>query len=175
MVDCNYGALAALDSKLSENNGSSQGPLAELEQHLKLERVLSELSAQFIDLPANHVDQGITAGLQVLAEAVDNDCAHLGQIDLRTGGIVITHVWCRPDFSPIAQHILEGSLPWLEARIRNGEISLSTRPSDLPPEASRSAPTWNQLDKSPGCALPRCRGNNWRLRARQLPPPSTMG
>lgn len=133
---CNSGALA-LDSSLSENNGSPQRAVAELEQHLKLERVLSDLSAQFIHLPTNHVGQGITDGLQALAEAVDSDCAHVGQIDPGTGDMVITHAWCRPGFSPIGQRILEASLPWLEARIRNGEMSLTERPSDLPPEASR--------------------------------------
>jgi len=137
MVACNSGTLAPLDSKLSESSRSSQGALAELERRLKLERVLSELSAQFINLPANHVDQGITDGLQALAEAEDDDCAHLVHIDPGTGDIVTTHAWCRPGFSPIGQRILEGSLPWLEARIRSGEISLSERPSDLPPEASR--------------------------------------
>jgi len=154
MVLCNSGALAALDSKLSENHGSSQGALAELEQHLKLERVLSELSAQFINLPANHVDQGITDGLQALAEAVDDDRAHLGQIDPSTGDIVITHAWCRRGFSPIGHRILEGSLPWLEARIRSGEISLSERPSDLPPEASRERAYMESVGQKSSLVVP---------------------
>jgi formate hydrogenlyase transcriptional activator len=154
MVFRNSGALAALDSKLSENDRSSQGALAELEQHLKLERVLSELSAQFIHLPANHVDRGITDGLQALAEAVDSDRAHLGQIDPGTGDIVITHAWCRPGFSPIGQRILEGSLPWLEARIRNGEVSLSERPSDLPPEAYRERTYMESVGQKSSLVVP---------------------
>jgi len=150
---CNSGALA-LDSNSSENNGSSQGALAELEQHLKLERILSELSAQFIHLPANHVDQGITDGLQALAEAVESDRAHLGQIDTGTGDVVITHAWCRPGFSPIGQRILLGSLPWLEARIRNGEISLSERPSDLPPEASHERAYMESVGQKSSLVVP---------------------
>ena len=83
------------------------------------------------------MDEEITSGLQVLVEALDNDRAHLGRIDPATSDIVITHAWCRPGFSPFGERILKGSLPWLEARIRNGEISAAERPSELPPEAGR--------------------------------------
>jgi formate hydrogenlyase transcriptional activator len=108
-----------------------------VERHLKLERVLSELLARFINLPPDRVDEEITSGLHMLVEALDNDEAHLGQIDPPTGDILITHAWCRPGFSPFEKRILEGGLPWLEARIRSGEVSVAERTSDLPPEARR--------------------------------------
>lgn len=114
-----------------------EAALEELRQHLKLEQLLSELSAKFINLAPSQVDEEIVSGLQVLVEALDNDRAHLGQVDSVTGDIVITHAWSRPGFSPFEQRILAGSLPWLEARIRNGETSVAERPSDLPPEARR--------------------------------------
>ncbi|MGB8324905.1 MAG: sigma 54-interacting transcriptional regulator [Candidatus Acidiferrum sp.] len=108
-----------------------------MRQHLKLEQLLSELSAKFINLAPNQVDEEIVSGLEVLVEALDNDRAHLGQVDSVTGDIVITHAWSRPGFSPFEQRILAGSLPWLEARIRKGETSVAERSSDLPPEARR--------------------------------------
>ncbi len=73
--------------------------VAEMGRHLQLERVLSELTAKFINLPASQVDQEITSGLEVLAEALDNDRAHLGQVDPASGDNVITHAWCRPGFT----------------------------------------------------------------------------
>jgi formate hydrogenlyase transcriptional activator len=111
--------------------------LEELQRHLELEQVLSALSGKFINLPADRLDQEITCGLQALVECLDNDRAHLGQIDPANGDIVVTHFWCRPGFSPFETRILKGSLPWLEARIRSGEISVTEKPADLPPEASR--------------------------------------
>jgi formate hydrogenlyase transcriptional activator len=112
-----------------------EAALEELERHLKLEQALNGLSGKFINLPADQLDQEITSGLQILVECLDNDRAHLSQIDLATGDIVITHAWCRPGFSPFGKRILKGSLPWLEARIRRGEISVCETPSDLPTEA----------------------------------------
>lgn len=114
-----------------------EAALAEVGRHLQLERVLSELTAKFINLPPDRVDQEITSGLQVLVESLDNDRAHVGEVDPATGDIVITHAWARPGFAPSAHRILQGFFPWLEARIRRGETSVADRPSDLPPEAGR--------------------------------------
>jgi len=55
------------------NISEREAALEEVERHLKFERLLSELIAKFINLPANRVDQEITSGLQVLVEALDND------------------------------------------------------------------------------------------------------
>jgi formate hydrogenlyase transcriptional activator len=136
------------------NTSEREAALEELERHLKLERLLSELIAKFINLPANRVDQEITSGLQVLVEALDNDRAHLGQIDPATGDIVITHAWCRPGFSPFEKRILEGSLPWLEARIRSGEVSVSEKPSDLPPEARRERAYMESVGQKSSLVVP---------------------
>ena len=136
------------------NTSEREAALEELERHLKLERLLSELIAKFINLPANRVDQEITSGLQVLVEALDNDRAHLGQIDPATGDIVITHAWCRPGFSSFEQRILEGSLPWLEARIRSGEVSVSEKPSDLPPEAGRERAYMESVGQKSSLVVP---------------------
>ena len=138
------------------NISEREAALEEVERHLKLERLLSELTANFINLPANRVDQEITSGLQVLVEALDNDRAHLGQIDPATGDIVITHAWCRPGFSPFEKRILvlEGSLPWLEARIRSGEVSASERPSDLPPEARRERAYMESVGQKSSLVVP---------------------
>lgn len=136
------------------NTSEREKALEELERHLKLERLLSELIANFINLPANRVDQEITSGLQVLVQALDNDRAHLGQIDPATGDIVITHAWCRPGFSPFEKRILQGSLPWLEARIRSGEVSVSEKPSDLPPEARRERAYMESVGQKSSLVVP---------------------
>jgi formate hydrogenlyase transcriptional activator len=134
----------------------SEATLEELERHLKLEQALSAISRKFINLPANCPDQEITSALQVLAESLDNDRAHLGQIDPATGDIVITHAWCRPGFSPFERRILQGSLPWLEARIRSGETSVSERPSDLPPEARRERAYMESVGQKSSLVVPFC-------------------
>lgn len=142
------------DSRSALDPSPSEATFQELERHLALERALSALSAKFINLPADRLDQEITSGLQILVESLDNDRAHLGQIDPDTGDIVITHAWCRPGFSPFEKRILQGSLPWLEARIRSGEASVSEKPSDLPPEAQRERAYMESIGQKSSLVVP---------------------
>jgi formate hydrogenlyase transcriptional activator len=131
-----------------------EAALEELERHLNLEQALSGLSAKFINHPAERLDEEVTSGLQVLVECLDNDRSHLGQIDASTGDIVLTHAWCRPSYSPFEKRILKGSLPWLEARIRRGEISVCERPSDLPPEARRERAYMEKVGQKSSLVVP---------------------
>ena len=131
-----------------------EAALEELERHLKVEQALSGLSAKFMNLPADGLGQEITSGLEVLVECLDHDRAHLGQIEPSTGDIVITHAWCRPGFLPFEKRILKGSLPWLEARIRSGEVSVSERPSDLPPEARRERAYMESIGQKSSLVVP---------------------
>ncbi len=107
----------------------------QLERHLKFEQALAGLSAKFINLPANLVDQEITHGLQVLTEALDCDRATLGQLDLSTGDIVATHAWARPGIPYLDTRALKEALPWLYAHVMGGGHVAVEKPDDLPPEA----------------------------------------
>jgi formate hydrogenlyase transcriptional activator len=131
-----------------------EAALQELKRHLNLEHALGGLSAKFINLPADCLDQEITSGLQALVESLDHDRAHLGQIDPATGDVVVTHAWCRPGISPFEKRILKDSLPWLEGRIRSGEISVSERPSDLPPEARRERAYMESIGQKSSLVVP---------------------
>ena len=103
---------------------------------LAFETTLSELSASFINLPPERVDEEILAGIKRLGEAVDADRGALCQIE-ETGALLISHLWARPGFPPYPDRRITNTLPWLEKRILRGEISSTERPEDLPPEASR--------------------------------------
>jgi PAS domain S-box-containing protein len=53
----------------------------QLAERLKFEQTVAGLSARFINLPTDRVDSEITAGLEVLVEALDTVRASLGQFD----------------------------------------------------------------------------------------------
>jgi len=109
----------------------------QMAKRLKFEQALAGLSAKFIDVPPDRVDQEINYGLQILTGAVGTDRATIGKIDPETGDILITHAWAQPGFPPFGERYLKGLFPWLEERIKKGEVSIAGRPSELPPEASR--------------------------------------
>lgn len=114
-----------------------EAALAKVQHHLKLEHALAGLSGKFINLPASQVDQEITAGLQLLVEALDTDRASLGQIEPLTGDLVVTHSYARPGIPPFGERIPKTALPWFVEHVRTGRIVNAPSPDDLPNEAVR--------------------------------------
>jgi formate hydrogenlyase transcriptional activator len=115
----------------------SSEPVAaqQMQVRLKFEEKLTGLSARFINLKANRVDEEINGALQILAEALNTDRATIGQIDQPSGDILVTHAWARPGFPAFGERVLKGLMPWLEERIKAGETSVAGTPEDLPAEA----------------------------------------
>ena len=112
-----------------------EAALAEVERHLKLGQALAGLSAKFINLPANQVDQEINSGMQLLVGALDMDRAILGQIDPLTGDILVTHSYAGSGIPPFGERIAKRVAPWYVEQIRLGRIVKASSPDDLPEEA----------------------------------------
>jgi len=123
-------------------------------RRLRFEEAVAGLSAKFINLPTDRVDQEINSGLCALVEALNTDRATIGKIDAATGDIVVTHTWTREGFPPFGERLLKGMLPWLEDRIRRGEISWAERPSDLPPEAFRERSYMESIGEKSSLVVP---------------------
>lgn len=107
----------------------------EIHLQLNFERTLSELSTAFINLPPEHVDEELSRGVRVLAEALDADRGSLGRIDAKTGDLLVTHSWSRAGFDAFPFSVLKDALPWLDKRIRQGEVVVVCNPDELPPDA----------------------------------------
>jgi formate hydrogenlyase transcriptional activator len=101
----------------------------------EFEQILSQLSRNFIGLPPAAVDGAIENGLKTIAEALTMDRATLGEIDVTTRGLIITHSWARQGIPPIPTRIVNDMLPWLLDRIRAGKITCVSTPRELPGEA----------------------------------------
>jgi len=124
------------------------------ERRLAIEQTIADLSAKFVNLPAAQVDQEITSSLEILTNALGTDRTNLGQIDPKTGDIVITHTWTRPGVPPFAARVLKGVLPWLEERVMRGEISLAVHPADLPPEAAKERAYMESIGEKSSLVIP---------------------
>jgi PAS domain S-box-containing protein len=108
----------------------------EIHLRLNFERTLSDLSATFINLPPEHVDEELAKGVRVLAEALDADRCLLGRVDAKTGDLLVTHAWSCAGFPAFPSKALNNTLPWLNRKIRQGEVVVVCRPEELPAEAN---------------------------------------
>jgi signal transduction histidine kinase len=109
---------------------------ASLREQLDFERLISELSATFIDLPADQIDGVITAGLRRIVETLGIDRSSLTLLRANNDGLQTTHSWAVEGLPPVLGGTWQkGGFSWLFALGNAGKPLVFSRLSDLPPEA----------------------------------------
>ncbi len=107
-----------------------------VDELLQFERLLSELSASFIDLPAARIDAVIESGLRRIVETLDIDRSTLTRLAPDTGELHTTHSWAVEGLPPIPTTAwAKGAFPWAIATGRAGKPVVFSRLADLPPAA----------------------------------------
>ena len=108
-----------------------------LEEQLKFERLVSEISAGFIDAPVSLVDGNVERALKQVCVFMDIDRCHLFECLANAKTLVLTH-HSRPDDAQAAEPPGDAPLlPWLVNQLRQGRtVALEEVARDLPPEAN---------------------------------------
>lgn len=108
-----------------------------LEERLRFERLLTELSATFIHQPPDQIDSVIDEGLKRLLAVLGHDRSSLAEFNPATGHAVVTHSCAVAGIKPFPVGVFADEyLPWYVGAIRQGKILfLKCVPDDLPPEA----------------------------------------
>ena len=117
---------------------------AELEERLRFEALLADLSARFVALTADQADGQIEDAQRRLCEFLGFDRSMLWQSSGEdpAAAMRLTHVYQSSGVPP--QKGLEGRtlFPWTSHRVLRGETVLVSKMEDLPPEAARDRDTW---------------------------------
>lgn len=114
---------------------SERKHIEELRTQLGFEKLMSELSSTFINLPSDQMDGVVEHWLSRLAEIFGLDRATLTQLEFPDGELVTTHFWQRASLPPRPGKIVKEMFPWLYERVLEGEITCVTRPEELPETA----------------------------------------
>ena len=110
---------------------------------LAFERLLAELSARFINLPAAEIDGAITDALRQIALLLDVDRAQL--VRLAADSVELSHSWAIEGvFASVPPKLITQLFPWAIQRVRTGRAVVVPQVSDLPPEAHVDKATWQQ-------------------------------
>jgi signal transduction histidine kinase len=108
----------------------------QLEERLQFERLLTDLSATFVNVAADLVDAQIEQALEQLVDFLRVERGGFGQISEDNKGILATHSFVVPGYPPLPSFILEEDLPWYAEQVRRGELMRYERlPEDAPAEA----------------------------------------
>ena len=120
-----------------------QGPLPvdldfreQSEERLRFERLLTDLSATFVNVAADLVDAQIERALGQLVNFLGVERGGFGQVSEDNKGILATHSFVVPGYPPLPPLILQEDLPWYAEQVRRGELLRFDRlPEDAPAEA----------------------------------------
>ncbi len=105
---------------------------------LRFETLLSEISARFVNLPADRIDSEIEDAQRRICELLDLDRSTLWQTcegEPRT--LFLTHLHQDPELPPLPVERMNGGdfFPWTAQKVLSGEMVVLSRITDLPSEA----------------------------------------
>jgi signal transduction histidine kinase len=100
--------------------------------------LLAELSATFVRLPPEQVDQELTQWLQRIGFFLKIDRSVITQVNPVNGEVLVTHQWAREGVreNPIGLKTAK-VMPWLTGRILAGELTVLSSEADLPAEGAK--------------------------------------
>ena len=132
------------------------GLTAELAERLKFETLLADLSARFVNLPADQVDSQILEAQSKICECLGIDHSALWQGSANEPGInILTHVYGLPDTTPVPDRVDGDSyFPWVQQKIMRREIVNVPSTADAPPEAATDKRTWQTFGIKSVLAFP---------------------
>jgi signal transduction histidine kinase len=104
-----------------------------LEERLRFETLLSELSAGLIHVVASNLDVALEHGLQQIVTFLGAD---RGNIDDYAGDVPTARIsWALPGLTEPPQVLAAGGFPWVAEKLRRGEIVRFSRLDELPKDA----------------------------------------
>ena len=121
----------------------------------RFERLLVELSARFINLPAARIDEAIDDGLRRIVEALGIERSTLNSRSPATGRVEITHSYAVPGVEraiPLGPG--QELWPWAWSRLRANRPVVFARLDDLPPEASFDRANWERIGLKSHVTMP---------------------
>ena len=118
-----------------------------VQERLKIEKLISEISTSFINLPAEEVDNGINYALRRLGEVENVERSYLFLLFDEGARAVNTHEWCAEGVAPQIhnlQNLAFHELPWASRKTMQREILYVPRVADLPEEAWFEKNHWQE-------------------------------
>jgi len=143
-----------LEEKTESLVRSEEALRTTLEERIRFEKLLSDFSAIFVNMPANKVDGEIEGVLERIGEILGIDRSSFVQLSKELGQIQITHTWAAEGIEPWPHIIPSEYFPWLTDRMLRREIVAFSSPDELPKEAAQDRRTLQRGGQKSGLVIP---------------------
>ncbi|MEJ8859404.1 ATP-binding protein [Variovorax robiniae] len=126
---------------------ASANASASLQELLSFERLLQDLSAAFLSVPAQEIDDAIDRGLARIVSTLGIDRSTLNRVFPLTGWVEVTHSFAVEGVEPVPKRTIPArdSNPWAVAKAIANESIVFSSMDELPPEASFDKENWRKL------------------------------
>jgi formate hydrogenlyase transcriptional activator len=127
-----------------------------LQERLRFETLLAELSAHFINLPADQIDREIESAQRRICEFLDLDRSTLWQVsEGEPGALRLTHIHQPPESkTPPARMNIRDFFPWTGQKVMGRETLTISKMTGLPPEADRDRENYRAYGTKSGVYVP---------------------
>ena len=109
----------------------------EINERLGFERLISDLSASFVNLPAEEVDSEINRGLRSITEFFYADRCSMGLFSEDGTRLARVFEYVSAGAEPAPESISKEQMPWYLEQLIQGNPVVVNRLEDLPPEAEK--------------------------------------
>ena len=148
--------LDVAQQRLQEANERLVASEASVEERLTFERLLTEISAHLVNLPADRIDSNIEDAQRRICELLDLDRATLWQVsEGKPGTLLLTHLYQPPGSLPTPERMKSGDFfPWMTQKFLDGETVTISKMTDLPPEAGADRESFGLYGTKSGVYVP---------------------
>jgi PAS domain S-box-containing protein len=127
-----------------------------LQERLRFESLISDLSARFVNLPPDQIDGEIEGAQCHICEFLDLDRSALFQLSEKEPGVLLlTHLHQAKESPPVPKRLNATDLfPWAVPKLLSGGTVVIAKMSDLPSEAARDRESWRLFGTKSTAVVP---------------------
>jgi formate hydrogenlyase transcriptional activator len=107
----------------------------QINERLRFETMLSDLSTRFVNLSADQIDQEIEQCLKRIAETLNIDRCSVAQLNNDKTELRVTHAYAASGITPMPGIVLNKQQPWYSQRLFRCESIVMSSIEELPKEA----------------------------------------
>jgi hypothetical protein len=109
----------------------------ELDQRLRFEGLISNLSAGFVNLPSREIDSQIDKGLRAITEFFEADRSSIGLFSEDGTQLTLAFEYRSGEAEPASESLSKEQVPWYMDQLLQGKPVVMNRVEDFPPEAEK--------------------------------------
>ena len=106
-----------------------------IQERLRFETMLADLSTRFINLAADQIDTEIVNHLKQIAETLEIDRCSVAEYNTDKTKLKVTHAYAVPGVARMPDLVINKKLPWYNKKLQRGESLVINSPDNLPDEA----------------------------------------